>query len=70
VLLTNLRHFQLLQEARKHLLEVRHDLAAGVENSLLVIALRDAAETIGTIDGSFDIEEVLDVIFSRFCIGK
>ena len=70
LLLTNLRHFQLLQEARKHLLEVKQDLAAGVEHSLLVIALRDAAEAIGTVDGSFDIEEVLDVIFSRFCIGK
>ncbi|MBC8478101.1 hypothetical protein H8D51_01005 [bacterium] len=70
VLLTNLRHYQLLQQARQHLLEVKRELSAGVDHSLVVIFLRDAAEAIGSIDGSFDIEEVLDGIFSRFCIGK
>ncbi len=70
VLLTNLRHYQLLREAKRHLQDVSHELSAGVERSLLVIGLRDAAEAVGKIDGSFDIEEVLDSIFSRFCIGK
>ena len=32
--------------------------------------LRLAAREIGKITGKIDIENILDVIFSRFCIGK
>ena len=32
--------------------------------------LRMAAREIGKITGKVDIENILDVIFSRFCIGK
>ena len=32
--------------------------------------LRDAMNAIGDIVGRMDSEELLDVIFSRFCIGK
>lgn len=32
--------------------------------------LRYAIKSIGRITGQIDVEEVLDVIFSDFCIGK
>lgn len=32
--------------------------------------LRQAANSIGRITGRVDVEDVLDVLFSQFCIGK
>ena len=32
--------------------------------------LRLASERIGRISGAVDVEDLLDVIFSQFCIGK
>ena len=32
--------------------------------------LRYAANAVGKVTGAIDVEEVLDVIFREFCIGK
>jgi tRNA modification GTPase len=32
--------------------------------------LRLAARSLGRITGRIDVEDLLDVIFSKFCIGK
>jgi len=44
---------------------------AGVEDIVLgAEELRYAAQAVGKISGLVDAEDVLDVIFSQFCIGK
>jgi tRNA modification GTPase len=47
-------------------------LASHGEKDLEFIAedLRSAARALGRIVGAVDVEHVLDVVFSRFCIGK
>lgn len=40
------------------------------DESLLAAEIRDAANRLGLIDGSLHTEDILDRIFSRFCIGK
>ncbi len=42
------------------------------EDDIVVCAeeLRYAAKAIGKITGAIDVEEILDVIFREFCIGK
>jgi tRNA modification GTPase len=40
------------------------------ELALLAEHLRDASTALGRITGAVDVEDVLDHIFSRFCIGK
>jgi tRNA U34 5-carboxymethylaminomethyl modifying GTPase MnmE/TrmE len=43
----------------------------GVEDVVLgAEELRYAARAVGKISGLVDVEDVLDVIFSQFCIGK
>jgi tRNA modification GTPase len=32
--------------------------------------LRRAAQALGRLTGAVDVEDVLDQVFSRFCIGK
>jgi len=47
-------------------------LALGASGSEELIAeeLRSAATTLGRLTGRVDVEDVLDVIFREFCIGK
>jgi tRNA modification GTPase len=67
VLPARARHVALLKEA------VKCVRAALVETSALELRaeeLRRAGEAFGKIAGTVDVEEVLGVIFSEFCIGK
>lgn len=61
------RHVALLQKAGAHLVD---SLAEGSPLELRAEALRLAGEVFGRIAGTLDVEEVLGVIFSEFCIGK
>lgn len=68
VLPSRLRHVELLKEATGHL---RGALVA--DSRFLEIKaenLRLASDRIGKISGAVDVEDLLDVIFSQFCIGK
>ncbi len=64
------RHRQLLEAALEGLQRAAEALQADLDRSLVASDLRPAAEALGQIVGGFDLEEVLDGIFSRFCIGK
>jgi tRNA modification GTPase len=39
-------------------------------NELLAVELRDAVDHLGRIVGAVYTDDILDRIFSRFCIGK
>lgn len=45
-------------------------LDAGVPLDALVLDLRDAGDALGEITGEIASEEVLEAVFSRFCLGK
>ncbi|MBT3471077.1 MAG: tRNA uridine-5-carboxymethylaminomethyl(34) synthesis GTPase MnmE [Opitutae bacterium] len=66
----NTRHRILLEEGQKHLIEGQKHLAKDGPAELAAIDLRVALEKISSITGTVDTEEVLDEIFSSFCIGK
>ncbi|KQU62663.1 tRNA modification GTPase TrmE [Aminobacter sp. DSM 101952] len=68
VLPSRLRHVELLQQASGYL-----ELALSTQDSLLELKaenLRLASDRIGKLSGAVDVEDLLDVIFSQFCIGK
>lgn len=68
VLPSRLRHVELLSETNRHLARATDDGTAGHE--LRAEELRLAADRLGRIVGAIDAEDMLDVIFSQFCIGK
>ncbi len=66
--LTRLRHLQSLQEACGHL--KRFSQNAGQDTVLAAEDVRMAVRSIGRITGRVGVEDMLDVVFSDFCIGK
>jgi tRNA modification GTPase len=69
VLVTRGRHRRALDETVSYL---DRALAWGATGSEELIAeeLRSAATTLGRLTGRIDVEDILDVIFRDFCIGK
>lgn len=68
--ITRSRHRQALQDCVNHLERFLSAIHCGGETELLAEDLRLAARALARITGRIDVEDVLDVIFSEFCIGK
>ena len=69
-LVTNLRHLEALRSAREALTRVWDGLSDSIPTDLVAQDIREAIYHIGTITGEVSTDEVLGVIFGRFCIGK
>jgi tRNA modification GTPase len=66
----NQRHRQHLYDALDAVQQARESLHQGVSGDMLTLDLRAALHELGAITGEITNEDVLDQIFSRFCIGK
>lgn len=66
----NARHAHALDEATLCLDSAWNKLNAGVATELVASDLRGALDDFGQIAGKVDNEQVLDQLFSTFCIGK
>ena len=69
VTITNQRHHEMLIKAQHALEEAVLNLKS-VPVDILAIDLRDAATALGLITGENITENILDQIFSNFCVGK
>ncbi len=70
VIVNNIRHWEALHEGANYLSSFLAALNAGVSNDFLVIDLQSAWEVLGKITGETIEEDLLDQIFSKFCLGK
>ena len=68
--ITSERHKQALLAAEGSLLRVQESMAAGMPEDFYTIDLTAAYETLGTILGEEPDEDVINMIFSEFCLGK
>ena len=68
--LSNLRHINALKEAKKSLLEVNESLKQKVFLDLIEVDLENVIGHISEITGTITTEDILDRVFSDFCIGK
>ena len=69
VLITRARHRRALQDALDALKRAAMGQDFGQEE-IVAEELRLAAAALGRLTGRIDVEDVLDVIFRDFCIGK
>ena len=64
------RQVDILRQAMVLLDQTRMTLMSGMSEDFVVIDLRSAWEKLGEITGDTLDEDIIDEIFSRFCIGK
>lgn len=70
LVLLNLQEKKLLQEALDNLRDARQALQTGRTIDLVEIDIREGRKKLGRLLGEDLSEEVLDRVFSRFCVGK
>lgn len=70
VVITNLRHYQALLNATASLQQVQNTLTSGISGELVAFDIRKAIYHLGEITGEITTDDLLESIFSKFCIGK
>ena len=69
-IVTRVRHQQAMKTTLRNIRKARRKVKRGSEEELLAADLREALTTLGEITGETCNEEVLEHIFSHFCVGK
>ena len=70
IVISSFRHEQLLTRAMKSLEAVRTSIADGMPEDFFTVDLMDAYEALGEITGEQVSEDLINEIFSEFCMGK
>ena len=68
--ITSLRHEQLLRESSGYLEKARAAVQAAIPHEMLLLDLYSALRPIDAITGATTADDILNRIFSTFCIGK
>jgi tRNA modification GTPase len=68
--ITSLRHEQLLKESGEALAQARTAAIVGIPHEMLLLDLYAALRPIDAITGATTADDILNRIFSTFCIGK
>lgn len=69
-MVTNVRHYESLLHTREALDKVIDGVRTGISGDLLAQDIRTALYHLGEITGEITTDDLLDNIFSKFCIGK
>lgn len=70
VVVSNIRHFEALQNANKSIERVINGLEMGISGDFLSQDIRECMHYLGEITGQISNDEILGNIFGKFCIGK
>jgi tRNA modification GTPase len=70
VIITSVRHKRCVQEARRHLQEGIGSYRQGMSEEFPLYDFRKALDSMGQITGATTVDDILQEIFSTFCIGK
>ena len=69
-IVTDMRHYDNLIQTKNALGDVLHGLDHKVTGDFLAMDIRQSLHYLGEITGEVTTEDLLDNIFSKFCIGK
>ena len=68
--ITRIRHREALQSCLNSIKSAKTALFLGEEPEIVAEELRAATKSLGRVVGAVDVEDLLDVVFGDFCIGK
>ena len=70
VLITNIRHKNLISKAIKDVKKAKETLDKKMPLDIIAIFMKDILEDLAEITGEEVTEDIIDEIFSKFCLGK
>lgn len=68
--ITNARHHDILTRASRSLTLAMESLEGGKTGEFLAVDIRDSLNALGELTGEITTDDIMDSVFSRFCIGK
>ncbi len=69
-LITNIRHLEALQKTEQALIQVLNGIQTQTTSDFLAMDIKQGLHYLGEITGVVTTDDLLDNIFSKFCIGK
>ena len=69
-MLTNVRHYDIFLKIRASIANVEKGLSEGIPTDLLAIDVREALHNLGLVTGEIATDDILNLVFGKFCIGK
>ncbi len=69
-IVSNLRHFNALNKAKDSLIDAEKSIKERLASEFIATDLRNAESLLGEIIGKVTSDDILNNIFSKFCIGK
>ena len=70
VIITNLRHKNLICKAIENVKKARNTVKESMPIDIIAIFVKDILEDLGNITGEFVTDDIINEIFSKFCLGK
>ena len=70
ILVTNIRHKNLITKAIKNVRQVKETLKNNMPLDIIAIFLKNILEDLANITGEIVNEDIINEIFSKFCLGK
>ena len=70
IIITNARHYEALQQVATSLTDIKKGWDEKIPGDLIALDIRRCLHYLGEITGEISNEDMLDYIFSKFCIGK
>ena len=70
VIITNLRHKNLISKAIENVEKARQTVEDNMPIDIIAIFIKDILEDLGNITGEFITDDIINEIFSKFCLGK
>ena len=70
VIITNLRHKNLISKAVENVKKARNTVKENMPIDIIAIFVKDILEDLGNITGEFVTDDIINEIFSKFCLGK
>ena len=70
VLITNIRHKNIISNAITNIKKAKEQMRLNMTIDIITIYINDVLENLSEITGEFVTEEIINDIFSKFCLGK
>lgn len=70
LVITNVRHKSALEKTKQAVENIFETIDMGLPMDLIAVDLKEALDSLSEVTGEISNEDLLDHIFSNFCVGK